>query len=184
MQLQEAILGRRSVRKFTDHVVTDEELTQILQAARWAPSWANTQTWEFVVVRDRQLMDQIVETYSGTNPARKCSLSASAMIVGCAQKGIAGCRDGKDRTKFNNWFMFDLGCAVENLSLRAHDMGLGTVMVGSMDHDACGDLLNLPADREVVVVLPIGKPMDPNKQGPTRKELKEFVHLNQFGKEF
>ncbi|HPV42751.1 MAG TPA: nitroreductase family protein, partial [Spirochaetota bacterium] len=49
MELKEAILKRRSIRKFTDYQVTDAEIDELLEAARWAPSWANTQVWEFVV---------------------------------------------------------------------------------------------------------------------------------------
>ena len=56
MELQEAILKRRSVRKFTEEIVTDDELRQIFEAVRWSPSWANTQVWEFIVVRDKDLI--------------------------------------------------------------------------------------------------------------------------------
>lgn len=51
MELREALMTRRSVRKFTDYNVTDEEINIILEAARWAPSWSNTQCWEFIVIR-------------------------------------------------------------------------------------------------------------------------------------
>ena len=90
MELQEAILKRRSVRKFTDDVVTDEELRQIFEAVRWSPSWANTQTWEFIIVRDKALMKQVAGAYSEKNPATKCSLAASALIVACAKTNISG----------------------------------------------------------------------------------------------
>lgn len=83
MELQEAILKRRSVRRFTDQEVTDQQLQQIFEAVRWSPSWANTQTWEFVVIRDKELIQKVTATYEmekGTNPATKCSQAASALI--------------------------------------------------------------------------------------------------------
>ena len=62
MELQEAILKRRSIRKFTEELVTDEELRQIFEAVRWSPSWANTQTWEFIVVREKALIEKVAGT--------------------------------------------------------------------------------------------------------------------------
>lgn len=184
MDLGEAIIGRRSVRKFSDYVVTDDEIRALIEAARWAPSWANTQTWEFIVVRDKGLIEKVVGTYVEKNPATKGSLSASALIVACSKTGVSGCYGNRDVTKFPSWYMFDLGMAVENLCLKAYSMGLGTVVVGFMDHDACKKILNVPEGYEVVAVLPIGKPAAPPKAGPPRKELSSFLYCNKFGEPF
>jgi len=161
MELDEAITGRRSVRKYSDYIVTDEEIRELIEAARWAPSWANTQVWEFIVVRDRELIEKVTATYVEKNPATKGSLGASALVVACAKTGVSGCYDGKDLTKLPSWFMFDLGMAVQNLCLKAHALGLGTV-----------------------AVLPVGRPAVPARSGPPRKELSEFLHLNRFGQAF
>ena len=184
MELDEAITGRRSVRKYSDYIVTDEEIRELIEAARWAPSWANTQVWEFIVVRDRELIEKVTATYVEKNPATKGSLGASALVVACAKTGVSGCYDGKDLTKLPSWFMFDLGMAVQNLCLKAHALGLGTVVVGLMDHEACRRLLSLPEGYEVVAVLPVGRPAVPARSGPPRKELSEFLHLNRFGQAF
>jgi nitroreductase len=184
MELSEAILHRRSVRKFTDYYVTDEEIRNVIDAAHNAPSWANTQVWEFIVVRDREVIKEVTDTYSSTNPARACSADASAIIVVCARTKVSGCRDGKERTKFFEWFMFDLGMAVQNLCLKVHEIGLGTVVVGSMDHDACAKVLRVPEGFEVVAALPLGKPATPSGKGPTRKELRTCVYLDAFGEQY
>lgn len=181
MELKEAILTRRSVRKFTDYYVTDEEIEALLNAARWAPSWANTQCWEFIVIRDKELIKEVTATYSETNPARKCSESASVLIAVCGKKDLPGYKDGVARTKFDSWFMFDLGIAVQNISLAAHDMGLGTVVVGSLDHEKCAKLLGVPEPYELVVILPVGKPVEFKKEGPKRREISEFTHKEKFG---
>lgn len=182
MELQQAILKRRSVRKFTEDCVTNEELQHIFDAVRWSPSWSNTQAWEFVVVRDRNLITQVVETYSGKNPATKCSLAATALIVVCAKTGTSGCYGGQQSTKYDSWFMFDLGIATQTLCLTAHEMGLGTVVVGLMDHDACKKVIALPGGYEVAAVIPIGRPAGEPKEGPARKAVSDMVHLNTFGK--
>lgn len=184
MELQEAILKRRSIRKFTDRYVTDDELNQVLEAAKWAPSWVNFQIWEFIVLRDKDVIEKVTSTFSEKNPARKCSLAASVVIAACAKKGVSGCYDKKNTTKFNEWFMFDMGMTVQNLCLKAHELGLGTVVVGSLDHDECNKVLSVPDEYEVVVVLPLGEPLVKDKEGPPRKELKDFVYIDKFGERF
>ncbi len=123
MELTEAINRRRSIRRFTGHYVTNRELKDIMEAARQAPSWGNTQCWEFIIVRDTEIIRQITETYPEKNPARAGSLEVSALIIGCANVGAAGYKKGYPVTKFHGWFMFDLGLAVQNLCLKAHELG-------------------------------------------------------------
>ena len=182
MELQEAIIRRRSIRKFTEDVVTDQELQQIFEAVRWSPSWANTQVWEFVVVRDRELIQKVTAAYVETNPATKCSLAASALIAVCAKTGVSGCYGGKEVTKHSNWYMFDLGIATQTLCLKAHEMGLGTVVVGLMNHNACKKVIDLPDGYEVVAVIPIGHPAVEPKGGPARKPVSDMVYLDTFGR--
>ena len=184
MELHEAIMNRRSIRRFTDHYVTNNEIKALMEAARFAPSWANTQVWDFIIVRDMEKIRMITETYSETNPARKCSSNSSAIIVVCAKNNVSGCKEGKQRTKFSEWFMFDLGLAVQNICLKAHEIGLGTVIVGSMDHEACKKILSVPDSHEVVAAIPLGKSAVEGKQPPPRKEIKDFVFLDTFNDPF
>jgi len=184
MELREIIEKRRSVRKFTDYYVTDTEIMELLEAARRAPSWANTQVWEFIVIRDTETIAAVTDTYSEKNPARKCSASSSVLIVACAKMNVSGCFKEKQATVFSEWFMFDLGMAVENICLRAHDLGLGTVVVGSMDHEKCGSILEVPEGYRVIAVMPVGRPLDTGKSGPPRKEIKDFVHSNTFAEPY
>ena len=182
MELQEALLKRRSVRKFTEDAVTDEELRHIFEAVRWSPSWSNTQVWEFIVVRNKSTIEKVVSTYVDKNPATKCSLAASALIVACAKSGVSGCYDGQELTSIKNWYMFDLGLAVQTLCLSAHELGLGTVIVGLMNHEACKKVLNVPDGHEVVAVIPIGKSAVPPREGPPRKAVSEMVYIDTFAK--
>lgn len=184
MELQEAILKRRSVRRFTEHYVSDEDLKKLLEAARWAPSWANTQVWEFVVVRDREIIRELTECYTETNPARQCSFACSALIAVCMKTKISGFKGGEPRTKFGEWGLFDLGLAVQNLCLTAHELGLGTVVVGSMDHDRMNAILKLPEGMEVAVTLPVGYPVPEPVKVPGRKELKDIAHIDRYGERF
>jgi nitroreductase len=181
MELYDAIMTRRSVRKFTDYYVTDEEINKIPEAAQWAPSWSNTQCWEFIIVRDKDLIIKLVETLTETNPARKCTESASAVIAICGKSDLPGFRDGAKLTKFDSWFMFDLGLAVQNMLLTIHSLELGTVVIGALDHRKCADILDVKAPYEFVGLLPLGKPVEFKKVGPKRREISEFTHKDRFG---
>jgi nitroreductase len=184
MELRDAILNRRSIRNFSDYYVTDEEIKEVIEAARWAPSWSNTQAWTFVIIRDKNVIEQISDTFSKTNPARHCARTASALIAACAKKGLAGSRNGVELTSLNNWFMFDLGLAVQNICLRAHDLGLATVIVGFIDHQNCKRILTVPNDFEVVAIIPIGKSDENNRIAPQRKTVGSMTYLDAFGKAF
>jgi nitroreductase len=150
-------------------------LEKILDAARWAPSWANTQCVRYTVVEDPALKAAIIETYSSTNPARVGSQEAPVLLVITAKTRISGFKKGQPVTdKDDAWFMFDAGLAVQNLTLAAHALGLGAVQVGYFDAKRVGDLLSLPEDEAAVEVIPLGYPaVEPS--APSRKPLSELV---------
>ena len=180
METLECIAQRRSVRKFTDQEVSNEQLKELMQAARYAPSWANTQCWEFIIVRDTTIKEKLAETLPEGNPARKAALSAPVLLVACGKLGISGFYKGTTATsKGDNWYLYDVGLATQNISLAAHAMGLGSVILGLFDADAAGKILNLPDSIKVVSMMPLGVPVKESK-APSRKPLCEFVFSNQY----
>ena len=178
-ETMETILGRRSVRRYQKKDVPDEILTKILEAARWAPSWSNAQPWEFVVVKEKSIKEKIQKNVSSRNPSSLAIVNAPILLVVCGQLKKSGYYNDEYPTKFGDWFMFDLGLATENLCLAAHDSGLGTVIVGLFDHDKVGEAIKLPADHEVLVLIPLGYP-DQEPKPPKRRERVEFVHYDTF----
>ena len=177
--IMETILGRRSVRRFQEKDIPDELLHKIIEAARWAPSWANAQPWEFVVVKDRSIKEEIQKTVSSRNPSSLAIVNAPVLLVVCGQLKKSGFYNDQYPTKFGDWFMYDLGLATENLCLAAHDSGLGTVIVGLFDHDKVGMAVKLPDNHEVLVLIPVGYP-DQDPKPPRRRERDEFVHYDTF----
>jgi len=173
------ILGRRSIRRFQEKDIPDALLDKILEAARWAPSWANAQPWEFVVVKDRSIKERIQKTISSRNPSSLAIVNAPVLLVVCGQLKKSGFYNGQYPTKFGDWFMYDLGLATENLCLTAHDAGLGTVIVGLFDHDKVGKVIHLPDNHEVLVLIPVGYP-DQDPKPPRRRRRDEFVHYDTF----
>ena len=186
MDTIEAIRTRRSIRKYKPDPVDDNTLKIILEAARLAPSWSNSQCWKFIVVRDiglkAQLADAIqINPVMGRNPAAKAFITAPIVIVVCAEKKVSGLFNGKTVTdKGEWWFMFDVALSMENLVLAATSLGLGTVHVALFDTEKVASILGIPKTHMVVEMTPLGYPeYQPNPR--PRKELTEIVFYEKFG---
>lgn len=172
------IAGRRSIRRYRKDKIPEESLDKLLEAMRWSPSWANTQCWEVVVVRQQETRAKL-QAILGRNPAHDAVLQVPAVLVLCAKKGKAGFKKDGPTTKLGDWFMYDIGIANQNLCLAAHALGLGTVIVGSFDQDAVGEVLGVPPEYQVVSMLPVGYP-DHEPKAPPRREVSEFRHDEKF----
>ena len=178
-ELMSVVKERRSIRKYEDKEVPGELLEKVLEAVQWAPSWANTQCWEIVVVKDPGIKKKLKEAIAPKNPATNAIVDAPLVLAVIGKLNASGYYKDKVVTKFGDWFMFDLGLAVQNLCLAAHDVGLGTVIVGLFDHDKAGKILNVPDGCETVVLVPLGYPAKISK-APKRKAVAEFTHYDKF----
>lgn len=115
----DTIMTRSSVRQYTDAPVTDAEVETLLRAAMAAPTAVNKQPWEFVVVRDRAML----EALAAAHPHSRMSASAGCAIVVCGvDNGLEGL--------MKEFWVQDCSAATENLLLAAHAMGLGAVWCG------------------------------------------------------
>jgi nitroreductase len=180
MNLMDAIKGRRSVRSYRPNPVPEEILQTVLEAIRWSPSWANTQCWEVIVVRDAEIKRLLAETLSSTNPARKGIMQAPITLALVTIEGKAGFFNGEAATNKGDWYMFDCGIAMQNLCLAAHAEGLGTVIVGLFDAAEAAEILQIPPDRAVVAMTPLGFPATVPSP-PKRKEIETFVLYERYG---
>ena len=118
MTAMEAIWARRSVRKFTDAPVPDEMIKTLLESAMAAPSACNMRPWEFYVVKNAALREQLRLASRYTN------MNSSLMIV------VAG-NDKRSLThKENDFWIQDCSAATENILLSATELGLGACWCG------------------------------------------------------
>jgi nitroreductase len=179
MEVLEAIRTRRSIRRYRTEPVDDKTLELVLEAARWAPSWANTQCWRFVVVRDNNIKSELADSLRGKR-AVDAIRTAPVVIVACAELGKSGYRQGEVSTDKGDWFMFDVALAMQNLVLAAHSLGLGTVHVGLFDAKQVADILKVPEGSCVVEMTPLGYP-DEEPVATPRKELSEVVFYERYG---
>lgn len=172
---------RRSVRRFQQKQIADELLSEIFQAARMAPSWGNLQCWELVVVGAAEDKAKLAGLLSKKNPALKCTESAPLVIAVCGNPLRSGYYKEQQVTRYQHWFLYDLGIISQTICLKACELGLGSVIVGSFDHEAAEELLQVPSGYELVALIPIGY-ADHLPPAPKRRELDAFVHYDRFQK--
>ncbi len=173
------IRGRRSIRKYKPDPVPDETLNAVLEAARWAQSWANTQCWEIIVITDPEIRLKLQSAVPKGNPSYAAVVEAPVLLALCAERKRAGFYKGNYATKLGDWFMFDLGIQLQNIALAAHALNLGTVVVGLMDHDAARQVLNVPEGYEFAALVPLGYPAETPPATP-RRDTGVFVHRETF----
>jgi nitroreductase len=171
--------ARRSIRRFLDKPIEQEVMAQLFEAARVAPSWANMQCWELVVVRDAEQKKKLSTTLSPKNPATLCVENAPVVIAVCGNPKKSGYYKDALVTRYSHWFMYDLGLISANICLKACELGLGTVMVGFFDHSSAEKILNVPEGIELVSLIPVGYPGH-ESSSPPRKDLDQFVHYDSF----
>jgi len=177
--LMTIIKERRSIRNYSDEEVTDDTLRSLLEAVQWTPSWANTQCWEIVAVKNAEIKELVQAAVPKSNPAYKSIVNAPVVLAICGKKGTSGYYKDVVTTKFGDWFMFDLGLATQSLCLTAHAMGLGTVVVGLYEHDKVNAALNLPDGIDNVALIPLGYAAKTPK-APKRRDVDEFLRYDTY----
>jgi len=163
----EFILSRRSIRAYTPEPVSDETVKEILTAAMAAPSAGNQQPWHFVVINDRQLLDDVPKFH----PHSKMITQASVAVAVCGDLNI--------ETHKGMWIL-DCSAATQNLLLAAHAMGLGAVWLGIYPREGRMEglrkLLHLPEHIIPLSLVPIGFPAE--RKPPSERFQKSRIHYN------
>lgn len=162
------IYTRRSVRKFTGEKVKKDDLATILRAGMSAPSAVNVQPWAFVVVTDRDTLDELFRSL----PYAKMLDKAGAAVVVC---GIPD----KDDTYAKNYWIMDCSLASGNILLAAHALGYGAVWTAVYVNNervrSVRRILSIPENIIPLNVIPIGVPADRDAK-PVDKFKQENIH--------
>lgn len=170
MEAMDAIMGRRSIRRYQDRPVDPDKIEVLLRAAMAAPSAGNEQPWRFVVVTDRGQLDLLSE-----------ATEYSRMLKG-APLAIVVCGDTTSRKYPEDYWIEDTSAAMENLLVAAHATGLGACWLGyhpRQDRKMRGRaILGLPEHVEVMGVASIGYPAE--EKPPAERYDPEFVHRDRW----
>ena len=173
MELQEAIKGRRSIRNFKKQNIPKETITQLIEAASYAPSAGNIQPWQFIIIRNPTIKKKLAE--SALNQAH--IKQAPIVIVVCADEKRSSMGYGtRGKTLY---CLQDTAAATQNILLTAHSLGLGTCWVGAFNEDDAREAVNAPEGVRPVAMIPVGIP-DGNPKQRSRKLLSQITHYDSF----
>ncbi len=173
------IQERRSIRKYKDEVVSQEVLNEVMEVAKYAPSWANFQIARYHFISDEKLIAQIAEKGVNGFVYNKSTLANTKnLVVLSFVKGKSGKLDpeGSDyaTSKSQEWEMFDAGIACQTFCLAAHEKGIGSCIFGVIDAKAIAEIIGLPEDETVGTVITFGYP-DEAVAPSSRKAVSEIV---------
>jgi nitroreductase len=165
MEYSKLIAARYSVRAYRPDPVEDEKLQAVLEAARLAPTAANRQPFQLIVMHTAGREQEIGKIYR-----RPWFVQAPLVIAVCAISSQAWVRES-DRF---NARLIDAAIVTDHLILAATNLGLGTCWIAAFNTEAARRVLQLPNDAEPVIFTPLGYPAD--VPGPkVRKPLGELV---------
>jgi nitroreductase len=155
MEVFEAILKRRSIRKYLDKPIEKEKIIKILEAARWAPSGGNRQPWRFIIVKNKERRIKLSEIAYN----QKFIKEAPLIIAICNKKDES---------------LTNIGLSMQNICLEAFDLGLGSCIIGWFNKEEARKFFNIPEEYDICYLITIGYPAE--KPISNRKNLEEIVY--------
>lgn len=179
MEALQCIETRRSIRNFKDTPVPHDLIEKIVKVASYAPSWKNTQVARYVVVENKEIQEKIAnDAVLGFSYNTGTITKAAALVVVTMVHGRSGYeKDGSFTTsKEDRWEVFDTGIATQTFCLAAHDLGLGTVIMGIFDDSKVAELIGLEEGQKVAALISIGYP-DEEPKAPARKDVSELLRF-------
>lgn len=163
MDVIEAIRTRRSIRSYVQKPLESRHKDILLEAARLAPSGANRQPWQIIMVTNEQTMKDLVPICKNQDFVGQCSMF------------LVGVDDPNQK-----WSRVDLSIAMDHLALTAQELGLGTCWIGAFDQAKLAKLLGVPADRVITVCMTVGYPAE-EPAARSRKSNEELFFRERYG---
>ncbi len=171
MNVEEAILSRRSVRSYEGRDIPQEKVEKIMDCVRMAPSANNKQDWKFVVVTDSKKKEELSRAANRQDFVKE----ASAVVAGVTTdpEYTMSCEIPSG--------IVDVTIALDHLSLKAAEEGLGTCWIGAFNQEKAKEVLEVPDYCKIVGLMTMGYPKRPlEKKKKSRKDLNEFITYNKF----
>jgi nitroreductase len=181
MPLIDLFKQRRSVRDFLDKPVEREKIIACLEAARLAPSASNSQPWSFLIVNEPGLRDKLCkETFGGLYLFNDFCRKAPVILVVISEQSKFLTRIGA-LFRGTQFYLIDIGIAVEHFILQAEELGLGTCWIGWFNEKAVKKTLTIPESKKVDILVAVGyrdttKPFNEYK----REKLEDIVAFNRY----
>ena len=167
MNVCEAIKTRRSVRVFDQKAISVEDLTEILDCARWSPNASNQQAWRFVVITSQPVKQMLLRFAPGISD------TPAAIILICAE-------EKKSYKEDKLVYMADCAIASQSIMLAAHELGIATCPILSFSKSAWREILEIPEEIELYLAVILGYPGEAPSP-PERKDLDCIAFRETFG---
>ncbi len=170
MNFSELIHKRFSCRHYSPEPIEEEKINQVLEAARLAPTAANRQPFQIIVIQtEKHDAEDLLRIYP-----KDWFIQPPIILCVCSLPDQAWYRKKFDG---QNYSTVDVAIVVDHITLQAADIGLGTCWVGDFDPQAARDYLKLPEYVDPIAFTPLGYPLDVPK-AKTRKKLEDLIRHN------
>ena len=173
------IKERRSIRKYKNEKVDREIMKEIVDIAKWSPSWANFQVARYTLVDDEEIIKELTtDGVKGFSYNIKTLKNAKGVAVLSFVKGKSGklYEDNYATNKGDVWEVFDAGIACQTFCLAAHAKGVGTCIFGVIDDEAIAKIVGLPEEETVAALITYGYPDEEPVPTP-RKDVNEIIRF-------
>ena len=181
MNFIELIQKRQSDRKYVSDPVEKEKLMRCLEAARLAPSASNSQPWTFVVADTPDLIKRLGKASQGPLRSFNMFTNSVPVIVTIVLEKPKKTTELGSRLKNKEWPLIDIGIAAEHFCLQATEEGLGTCMLGWYNEKKVKEILNVPEEKTVALLITLGyTPEGYKHRKKIRKSLDEMTRWNSY----
>ena len=180
MDFSRLITRRHSVRKYADRQVPEELLEHLVEAVRLSPSASNSQPWRLILVTEPALKDRVARaTFSRLVSFNRFAVQAPVLAVLVVEKAKVITQIG-GRLKDRDFPLIDIGIAAAHFCLQATDLGLGTCMLGWFDEPRIREMLHIPADRRIGLVITLGYAAEAQIRPKQRKSASLMCSRNSY----
>ena len=165
MEFKALVKERRSCRSFETSPISEEQLTAILDAGRWAPNPLNLQPWEFIAITDKGVLKKIASLVPNGPFIETCACCLGVI-----------CKDTK-------YYLEDGCAATENILIMASDLGLGACWVAGDKKPYCWEImqmLKVPEEFKLISLIALGFSKKEIPSLHTKRSLGELLHWEQY----
>ena len=169
MNFDKLVNQRFSCRKYSSDPIDEGAFLKVLEAARLAPTAANRQPFQIIVIKTENNQEMLLDIYN-----REWFVQAPIVLCICSNPEEGWIRDQYDN---NSYAIVDAAIVVDHITLQAADLGLGTCWIGAFDPQKTRNFLKLPDHIEPIAFTPLGHPL--SKPGDKiRKPLSDLIRYD------
>jgi nitroreductase len=177
-ELLDLIKRRQSQRSYTNQPVEKEKLLRCIEAARLAPSANNSQPWKFIIIDDPGLKNAVAEMAS-TKMIQINQFAKQAPLLVAIVREKTNLTTAVGRIlKDKNYPLIDIGITTAHFCLQATAEGLSTCILGWFDEKKIKELLRIPKDLRLELIILVGYPPANNIRKKKRKETSQILSYN------